>query len=162
MDGERAAEIYAIARAAMGVGYPLSGSPVARDYLSWRRYNSVPYLSTPHGNHYLNNYANEQARAYGEFERAGRMPVGAVIAKDSFSVTEAGGILRGPPFVMEKMGEGFNDVSGDWKYTLVKPDGTHFGETGGPGAERVQYCIACHLARERYDHLYFIPRQYRR
>ena len=63
---------------------------------------------------------------------------------------------------MAKMPQGFNYVSGDWKFTLVKPDGTLFGETRGPGAERVQYCVACHLARERYDHLYFIPRQYRR
>jgi hypothetical protein len=162
LDAERAAEIYAIARAAMGVGYPLSGLAVARDYQSWRRYNSAPYLSARHGNHYLNNYANERARAYGEFEGAGRLPVGAVIAKDSFSVTESGGILLGPLFIMEKMPQGFNDVSGDWKYTLVRSDGTLFGETNGPGAKRVEYCIACHLAQERYDHLYFIPKDFRR
>ena len=162
LDPERAAEIYAIARAAMSVGYPLSGLEVARNYLDWRRYNSAPYLSATHGNHYLNNYANERARAYGEFEAAGRMPVGAVIAKDSFSVTESGGILLGPLFVMEKRPQGFNYVSGDWKFTLVRSDGMLFGETNGPGAGRVEYCITCHLARERYDHLYFIPKEYRR
>ena len=161
LETERAAEIYAIARAAMGVGYPLSGLQAARDYQSWRRYNSAPYLSASHGNHYLNNYANEPARAYGEFEGAGRLPVGSVIAKDSFSVTESGGILLGPLFIMQKMPQGFNYVSGDWKYTLVRADGTLFGETNGPGSERVEYCIGCHLARERYDHLYFIPREYR-
>jgi len=162
LDAERAAEIYAIARAAMRVGYALSGSTAARDYQSWRRYNSAPYLSATHGNHYLNNYANERALAYGEFEGAGRFPVGAVIAKDSFSVTKTGEILLGPLFIMEKMPQGFNYVSGDWKYTMVKPDGRFFGETNGPGAERVEYCIACHLAQERYDHLYFIPKDYRR
>jgi len=162
LDPERAAEIYTIARAAMGIGYPLSGSPVARDYQNWRRYNSAPYLSASHGNHYLNNYANQLALAYGEFEAAGRLPVGAVIAKDSFSVTNSGGILLGPLFIMEKMPPGFNDVSADWKYSLVRSDGTFFGETNGPGAERVEYCIACHLARERYDHLYFIPTDSRR
>ena len=161
LETERAAEIYAIARAAMGVGYPLSGLQAARDYQRWRRYNSAPYLSASHGNHYLNNYANEPARAYGEFEGAGRLPVGSVIAKDSFSVTESGGILLGPLFIMQKMPQGFNYVSGDWKYTLVRADGTLFGETNGPGSERVEYCIGCHLARERYDHLYFIPREYR-
>jgi hypothetical protein len=162
LDPERAAEIYAIAGAAMDVGYPLSGLAVARDFRTWRRYNSTPYLSATHGNHYLNNYANERARAYGEFEGAGRLPVGAVIAKDSFSVTESGGILLGPLFVMEKMPQGFNYVSGDWKYTLVRADGTIFGETNGSGAERVEYCVSCHLARERYDHLYFIPENSRR
>ncbi len=153
LDAERAREIYAIVREAMRVGYALSGSRVARDYQSWRRYNSAPYLSVSHGNHYLNNYANERALAYGEFEGAGRLPVGAVIAKDSFSVTETGEILLGPLFVMEKMPQGFNYVSGDWKYTMVKPNGTLFGETNGPGAKRVEYCISCHLFRERYDHL---------
>ena len=162
LDVERAEEIYAIARAAMGVGYPLSGSTPARDYQSWRRFNSAPYLSASHGNHYLNNYANQPAQAYGEFEAAGRLPVGSVIAKDSFSVTESGGILIGPLFLMEKMPQGFNYVSADWKYTLIRSDGTLFGETNGPGAERVEYCIACHLARERYDHLYFIPMDSRR
>jgi hypothetical protein len=162
LDAERAAEIYAIAREAMRVGYPLSGLQVASDYQNWRRYNSAPYLSATHGNHYLNNYANECARAYGEFEGAGRLPVGAVIAKDSFSVTNSGGILLGPLFIMEKMPQGFNYVSGDWKYTLVRSDGTLFGETNGTGATRVEYCIACHLARERYDHLYFMPKDYRR
>lgn len=162
LDAERAEEIYAIAREAMRVGYPLSGLHVARDYQSWRRYNSAPYLSATHGNHYLNNYANERALAYGEYEAAGRLPVGAVIAKDSFSVTKSGSILLGPLFIMEKMRQGFNYVSGDWKYTLVRSDGMLFGETNGPGAERVEYCIACHLGRERYDHLYFMPNDYRR
>jgi len=162
LDPERAAEIYAIVREALRAGYPLSGSQVARDYQSWRRYNSAPYLSATHGNHYLNNYANERALAYGEFEGAGRLPVGSVIAKDSFSVTKSGGILLGSLFIMEKMPQGFNYVSGDWKYTLVRPDGTFFGETNGSGAKRVEYCITCHLARERYDYLYFIPNDYRR
>ena len=162
LDAERAAEIYAITSAAMAVGYPLSGSPVARDYQNWRRYNIAPYLSATHGNHYLNNYANQRALAYGEFEAAGRLPVGSVIAKDSFAVTNSGGILIGPLFIMEKMPQGFNYVSADWKYTLIRSDGTLFGETKGPGAERVEYCISCHLARERYDHLYFIPMDSRR
>lgn len=162
LEPERAAEIYGIIRQAMAAGYPLSGLAAARDYPGWRRYNSQPYLSATHGNHYLNNYANEIAIAYGEFEGAGRLPVGAVIAKDSFAVTETGGILMGPLFLMEKMPQGFSYVSGDWKYTLVKPDGTIFGETNGPGAGRVEYCITCHLARERFDHLYFIPKDFRR
>ena len=33
--------------------------------------------------------------------------------------------------------------------------------TGGEGAERVEYCIGCHLAREDLDHLYFVPEERR-
>ena len=43
LDPERAAEIYAVAREALRVGYPLSGSQVAREYQSWRRYNRAPW-----------------------------------------------------------------------------------------------------------------------
>ncbi len=114
-----------------------------------------------HGNHYLNNYANDTASAYRNLEDAGKKPVGSVIAKDSFSVTQSKAIVLGPLFIMEKMPSGFNYVSGDWKYTLIQPDGTVFGETRGANAERVEYCIACHLAASQKNHLYFIPEDYR-
>lgn len=156
-----AAEYYDIIRGAMLEGYGRSGLDAAQNYQSWRRYNRAPYPSAAHGNHYLNNYANDTAAAYGAFDEAGELPVGSVIAKDSFAVTETGGILLGSLAIMEKMPAGFNYVSGDWRYTLVQPDGTVLGRTKGEGAERVQYCITCHLARERQDHLYFIPERYR-
>ncbi len=153
-----AQQIYEIALKALAAGYARSGEPSAAAYSGWRRYNSVPYLSSTHGNHYINNYANEKARGYGG---GGRLAVGSVIAKDSFSVTETGGILLGPLFLMEKMPRGFSYVSGDWKYSLIQPDGTLFGETNGRGSQRVQYCISCHLAVEAQDHLYFVPPKFR-
>ncbi len=155
---EEAQRIYEIALKALAAGYAHSGDAPAGAYFSWRRYNSVPYLSATHGNHYINNYANEAARGYG---RGKRLAVGSVIAKDSFAVTETGGILLGPLFLMEKMPKGFNYVSGDWKYSLIQPNGTLFGETNGRGSKRVQYCISCHLAVEHQDHLYFVPPAYR-
>lgn len=158
---EQAESIYRIAVSALSTGYARSDNPSAREYLQWRRHNTAPYLSSRHGNHYLNNYANPAARDYGQFEKAGELPVGSIIAKDSFSVTDTGGILLGPLFLMEKMPAGFNYVSGDWKYTLIQPDGRVLGETNGPGSARVDYCIACHLAVEHQDHLYFIPPAYR-
>ena len=84
-----------------------------------------------------------------------------MIAKDSFAVTEDGGVHPGPMFVMEKMPAGFNDASGDWRYTMIMPDGSIFGVTDGTGSKRVEYCISCHLAREAHDHLYFVPEAFR-
>jgi len=156
-----AERVYRIARKSLSVGYAGSGLTETQDYQSWRRFNTAPYLSSTHGNHYINNYANDTGRAYGRFENADTLPPGTILAKDSFAVTETGGILLGPLFVMEKMPAGFNDITGDWKYKLVQPDGTFFGETKGEGAERVEYCIACHWAVEHQDHLYFIPGDYR-
>ena len=157
----QAESIYQIAVKALEAGYARSGLSPAGTYLRWQRLNRAPYLSSTHGNHYINNYANEIARDYALFEKAGKLPVGSVIAKDSFSVTETGGILLGSLFLMEKMPEGFSYASGDWKYSLIQPDGRVLGETNGPGSQRVAYCIACHLAVEHQDHLYFVPPAYR-
>ena len=55
----------------------------------------------------------------------------------------------------------FNYVSGDWRYTMVMPDGSLYGTTKGDGAERVEFCIGCHLARETQDHLFLVPEAYR-
>jgi hypothetical protein len=156
-----AEEIYRQLVDELVAGYAPSDHPAARDYRGWRRYNSAPYLSATHGNLYINNYVNEAGRAYGRFENAGVLPVGAIIAKDSFVVERSGEVRPGPLFVMEKMPKGFNYVSGDWRYTQIMPDGEIFGETHGEGAERVSFCIGCHLAVEQQDHLFFIPAPYR-
>ena len=161
IDDARAMEIYNIARPSLGRGYAASDHSVAQSYLGWRRLNRAPYLSSTHGNHYVNNYYNDAAADYAKHENGVPLPQGAVIAKDSFAVTKTGGILLGPLFAMQKMAPGFNPVSGDWRYIIVSPDGRVLGETNGPGSERVEYCIACHLARESTDHLYFVPPAYR-
>lgn len=156
-----AEEIYRQRVDSLAAGYALGDHPVARSYRTWRRYNSAPYLSAAHGNLYVNNYANAAARAYGRFESAGKLPVGAIIAKDSFVVERDGTVRPGSLFIMEKMPRGFNYVSGDWRYIEIMPDGTFFGETHGDHAERVEFCIGCHLAKERQDHLFFVPAPYR-
>jgi hypothetical protein len=158
---DEASEVYAIVNGALRAGYERSGLATARTYQDWQRYNTAPYFSLSHGNHYLNNYANAKASAYGMFEQAGKLPAGAIIAKDSFSVATSREIVLGPLFIMEKMPAGFNGVTGDWKFIQIQPDGTLLGETNGTGAERVEYCIACHLAAVKHDHLYFVPKEYR-
>ncbi len=158
---EEAEALYRELAGSLSAGYAAGGHPVAEAYPRWRRYNSAPYLSSTHGNLYLNNYVNETAQAYGGFETAGTLPVGSVIAKDSFFVARDGEVRPGPLFVMEKMPKGFNYVSGDWRYIQIRPDGQVFGETRGRDSSRVDYCIACHLAAERHDHLFFVPAPYR-
>ncbi|MDP6572383.1 MAG: cytochrome P460 family protein [Rhodospirillales bacterium] len=158
-DAER---IYAELKEDMAQRYRLSRLPAAAAYQGWTRYNRVPYRSASHGRRLLNNYANEKAHAYGRFEKAGRLPVGSVVVKDSITVTEDGAASPGPLFLMEKMAQGFNYVSGDWRYTMIMPDGSVFGITKGEGSGRVEFCIPCHLAAERHDHLHFFPAPFRR
>lgn len=143
-------------------GYALSGEPVARAYTEWRRYNRAPYRSDQHGARFVNHYANATAKPYGRYEAAGEMPAGAVIAKDSFAVTARGDVFSGPLFVMEKMPAGFSAATGDWRYTMIMPDGSLFGTTGGEGSKRVEFCAECHRnATGGSDDLFFVPEAHR-
>jgi hypothetical protein len=143
-------------------GYRLAAHAAVADLCDWPLYNRAPYLSATHGRRYVNNYANPLARAYGRYEQAGPMPVGAVLAKDSFTVTRQGEVFAGALFVMEKMPAGFNPAGSDWRYTMIMPDGSLFGTTKGEGSDRVDFCITCHQAVPAEHHqLFFVPPAYR-
>lgn len=155
--------IYERIREAMVTAYARSGLDIAQDYRTWRRYNTSPYLSSTHGARFVNNYANDAAIAYGRFEGAAEMPAGAVLAKDSFEVTQRGDVLTGPLFLMEKMPEGFRADTRDWRYTMIMPDGQLFGRTGGEHSARMEFCVECHRAAgAEHDHMFFLPEAYRR
>lgn len=156
-----AAKIYDELAQDLAALYAMSGHPVAESYLSWRKVNTAPYLSATHGNTYISNYVNDAGGAYADFEKSGTLPVGSIIAKPAFVVTRQGEIRPGPLFVMEKMPAGFKYVTGNWRYTQIMPDGVLFGETDGEDAERVEYCIGCHLAMQHQDHLFYVPEAYR-
>jgi LysM repeat protein len=137
---------------------------VAQEYQGWERLNTMPYISATHGSRYVNNYPGaEAAGAYGRFEEVGdAMPVGGRIAKDSFTVSPDGRVGVGPLFIMEKMAGGFDQASRDWRYTMIMPDGSLFGMTGGQGSQNVQFCAECHaLVADDQDSLFFMPEEYR-
>ena len=161
LDADERETLYRQVRDRLVSGYAVSEDAVAKAYRNWKRFNTAPYRSATHGRRFINNYANKIAGSYSKFEAAGTLPVGAVIAKDSFVVTKDGTLTPGPLFVMEKMKKGFSYVSGDWRYTMIMPDGSVFGVTNGENAGRVEFCIGCHLAREKYDHLFFVPKALR-
>ena len=136
---------------------------VAQEYQGWERLNTQPYVSATHGSRYVNNYpAPEAAEAYGRFEEVGAMPAGGRIAKDSFTVSPDGRVSVGPLFLMEKMEEGFNAASDDWRYAMIMPDGSLFGMTNGQGSQNVAFCAECHaIVADDQDSLYFMPEEVR-
>lgn len=147
----------------MKAAYGKSGIGAAKSYAGWKIYNSQPYVSDTHGGRFANNYANRKARAYGKYEKAGKMPKGAVLAKNSFTVGKDGRAGVGPLFLMEKMGRGFSKVSHDWRYTLIMPTGAVVGRTGGKGAKNVKFCYECHNGvAEEQDAMLFLPEEYRK
>ncbi len=142
--------------------YAKSDNDIALSYMSWPRYSKQAYLSGTHGNRYVQNYANAEARAYGAYEKAGTMPVGSAIAKDSFAVTADGKVTIGPLFLMEKMNAGFSPSSGDWRYTMIMPNGSVFGTTLGAGGAKVRFCAECHMSvTPDVDSMMFMPDEYR-
>ena len=146
----------------MATAYSKSGNAMAANYLTWRRYSKTAYQSGTHGGRFTQNYANDKGRAYGAFEDSGPMPAGTQLAKDSFTVNAKGQVGVGPLFTMEKMQAGFNADSGDWRYSMIMPDGSVFGTTGGANAKGVAFCIGCHgIMAEDTDSLYFLPEEYR-
>jgi hypothetical protein len=160
LDADTASMIYDEMVGDMAASYALSQNPHAVQYRSWPRYNTAPYRATEHGDRYLNNYVNPDGAAYGKFEQAGVMPEGAVIAKDSFSVLESGRSFAGPLFLMEKLAPGASPETRNWRYTMIMPDGSVWGTTGGDNAEKVAFCPACHNAAEP-DALFLLPEAYR-
>ena len=163
LSGAQAQQMYDRILDQMAQGYGLSKLAPATAYRKWRRYNATPYRSETHGKRYVNNYANRRAKAYGKYERSGVMSPGSILAKDSFAATTEGGITSGPLFLMEKMAPGFDADTGDWRYTMVMPDGSVFGITNGEGSERVRFCADCHnIADASHDHMYYVPLNFRR
>ena len=154
-----ALSIYDRIRDDMVSAYRLSRDPVADRYYAWRRYNWAPYLSATHGDRYINNYGNAEAESYGR--EGAPMPAGAVLAKDSFTVTGQGDVFTGPLFLMEKRPPGFSAATNDWRYTMIMPDGSLFGTTEGEGGDRVEFCARCHATAGGADDLFFVPEQYR-
>jgi len=158
LSGPRAEEVYQAIRDRLGDDYAQSGDPIASQYPTWKRYNKTPYRSTLHGERFVNNYANNVARDYIKYEKLGRLPPGATIVKDSFTVTRQGAILTGPLFLMEKMDAGFNARDGDWRYMMIGSDGTVAGLSGGVNSKNVEFCAECHnTAPASHDRLFFMP-----
>lgn len=161
LDGGDAEAIYERIVDEMVGAYRLTGNLAATHYLSWRRFNAVPYRSATHGERFVNNYGNGKAEGYGREEVP--MPVGAILVKDAFTVTRQGDVYSGPLAVMEKMAPGFDSKNRDWRYLMVMPDGNVFGVSQGVGAQRVAFCGDCHrTAGDADDHLFFVPEPYRK
>ena len=156
-----ASEAYRGLAAQMLEGYSQSGVPTAAQYQEWQRFNSAPYLSRGHGNRFLNNYGNAIARDYLDLEFGDEMPMGSIIAKDSFTVTKTGEIFAGALFLMEKLPRGTDPETADWRYTMIMPDGSLFGDTLGDESAKMDFCHSCHEIAEADDYLYFIPEEYR-
>ncbi len=154
--------IYGDIGGTMASGYAVSQDPIAAGFRKWRRLNASPYKSATHGNRYVNNFANGlAAQSYAALAAGSRLPAGAVLAKDSFTVTADGAVYAGALFVMEKRAAGASPATGDWRYAMIMPDGSYLGDSTGDNAEGVAFCHDCHRMEPETDFLFGIPEKYR-
>ncbi|NKB51235.1 MAG: hypothetical protein GKR97_03250 [Rhizobiaceae bacterium] len=158
---QEANKIYDSLKAVLDERYSISNMQLISGYQNWKRYNSAPYLSATHGQRFVNNYANELGRDYGKLKNGQTYPPGTIFAKDTITVTSEGKTFPGAMFVMEKLEAGRNPKTADWRYVMVIPDGTVFGDTIGEEPELVDYCHTCHVGRASRDYVFYVPKDYR-
>jgi hypothetical protein len=138
----------------LDAAYAPAGHEVATLYRGWARFSRTAYPAEAHGIRFMNNYANGVgALTYGRWEGLGPMPVGSVLAKDSFIVADDGKIAVGPLFVMEKRPPGHSAEARDWSYTMIMPGGAVQAD-----ASIQAFCNGCHRrAGASDDFLMFLP-----
>ncbi|WP_372571085.1 cytochrome P460 family protein [Ruegeria jejuensis] len=157
---EEAQEIYDDMSRRMARGYAASRLDLIAWFQDWPRFNDAPYVSATHGQRYVNSYANKVATNYATLKPGEKLPVGTVLAKDSVTVTDDGRVFPGALFVMEKLAAGKNPDTADWRYIMVMPDGSLFGDTMGSRRAAVAYCHVCHEAVADRDYTFFVPEDY--
>ncbi|MDP6341937.1 MAG: cytochrome P460 family protein [Alphaproteobacteria bacterium] len=164
MTDAKALEVYQRILPSLTEALGISRDPTATRYHRWTRFNRAPYLSATHGNRFANNYANGTAErgGYGRLQPGQRMPVGSVVVKDSFTVTDQGEVFPGALFFMQKLAAGRSPKTADWRFAQILPDGSFLGDTTGDNADEVAFCFTCHKAMAKRDFLFFVPADYRR
>ena len=161
LDPDRAEEIYEGLRADIRQRFGQSDDPSAKAFMTWKRFNTTPYRSATHGERYVNNYGNALAETYQRVKKGTPMPAGAILAKDSFAVTEDGDVYAQSLFLMEKLPPGSSKATADWRYVMVTPQGEIYGDTRGEYPEKMDFCHTCHRSVARSDYLFYIPEAYR-
>jgi len=121
-----------------------------RDYRNWTKASAAPAAPGFHTGRFLVTWVNDAGAAeYMRYAEDPSIPVGTVIAKESFAVSDKGKVRRGPLFFMEKVASGVSPETDDWYYMMVAANGRpqavnvvsachechggNFGATGGLG-----------------------------
>ncbi len=139
--------LYACVIDDLAAGYAAEGHEIGSVYRDWVPTATGPYNPGPHGERFLNTFANDVAAeqynqyAFGEFE----MPVGSILAKESYKLRDDGTPRHGPLFIMTKVEAGGEAEEFDnWVYSAVQPNGKNMGV-------KQSFCHNCHQAFQDQD-----------
>ena len=149
LTNEQVVELYECIKDEMRKGYASQGNEWAAAYPGWQAAFTVPGGVGNHGKRFLTTYVNETGHEeYVKFsDENPTMPVGTIIAKESFNVSKKGKVKTGPLFFMEKVAAGGDaDEYGNWVYSALQPNGK-------PMKIKQQFCHGCHGGFDDQDSL---------
>ncbi len=149
--------LYDCVKEKLREGYASQGDAITKDYQGWKAAATLPAVTGTHGKRFLMTFANDTAFAeYTKFsDERGPMPVGSVLAKESFNVNKKGEVKHGPLFFMTKVAAGGDAKEfGDWFYAAYSPKGKAM-------KIKQKFCHSCHGAFEDQDSLGYPGEDYR-
>ncbi|ABD54849.1 hypothetical protein [Jannaschia sp. CCS1] len=132
--------LYECVRDELPAAYGAGDNEVAAVYREWEAAATGPAAPGFHGGRFLNTFVNETGYAeyirYEDDDEAFEMPVGTVIAKESYTLRDNAPRI-GPLFIMTR-GEtaDYPDTDG-WIYSAVQPNGDPMGISQS-------FCHDCH------------------
>jgi hypothetical protein len=140
--------LYECFRAKLVADYQSGDNEYAKEYTSWKAVSSGPAKPGVHSNRYLMTFVNSVGvDAYTEFKTSGvNLPIGTVIAKESFKIKKKGKVKAGPLFFMEKVGVDKAPKTGGWLYSGVKGNGKKFSVSQ-------KFCDSCHKNYKEQDYV---------
>jgi len=142
--------LYACVVDDLAAGYAAEGDEIGSAYRTWAATATGPYNPGPHGERFLNTFANDVAAdTYNQYGYGDdfAMPVGSVLAKESYKLRNDGTPRPGPLFIMTKVEAGTDaEEFGNWVYSGLQPNGKTMGV-------KQSFCHNCHQAFADQDSL---------
>ena len=148
LSGPEVQAIYDCIRDSMIKGYQKGGDEVAMAYTGWKAASKLPAAPGWHGERFLMTFVNDIGYAtYTEFnDEDAKMPVGTVVAKESFKINKKLQVKRGPLFIMTKVGDAEAPDTGGWIYGGILPNGKKM-------KFKQSFCHDCHGNWDTQDSL---------
>ncbi|MDU8942791.1 cytochrome P460 family protein [Ovoidimarina sediminis] len=149
LNDEEVLALYDCIKDWMAESYASEGDEIGATYRSWTVTATRPAVAGAHSERFLQTFANDiAAEQYLKFETEGvTMPVGSVLAKESFGINAKTNMLRrGPLFIMTKVAAGEAPDTMGWVYSALQPNGK-------PMTFKQSFCHDCHAGWEDQDAL---------
>ncbi len=132
--------LYECVRDELPAAYGAGDNEVAAQYRDWEAAATGPAAPGFHGGRFLNTFVNEVGYAeyirYEDDDEAFEMPVGTVIAKESYTLRD-GAPRIGPLFIMTRAATADFAETDGWVYSAVQPNGNPMGISQS-------FCHDCH------------------